>query len=153
MSLRWQLQVSTRYWRTSCQDSCKKIDQLVVKDLNIPVDSSKLVDAIKEIKSISSWEGTWPNYSERDSVCWHSPDKPAVQHAQEPEYMIYPMWSFSSRRSFRCIAHLAAGMLTIAVAPLGVFHSRLTTLLVSLLDSLMDQDSSLYDIIHVIIRL
>jgi hypothetical protein len=27
----------------------KKIDQLVVKDLNIPVDSSKLVDAIKEI--------------------------------------------------------------------------------------------------------
>ena len=27
----------------------KKIDQLVVKDLSIPVDSSKLVDAIKEI--------------------------------------------------------------------------------------------------------
>ena len=42
-------------------------------------------------------------------------------------------------------------VLTTVVSPLGVFHSRLTSLLVSLLDSLMDQDSSLYDIIHVII--
>ena len=44
-------------------------------------------------------------------------------------------------------------MLIIVIAPLGVFHSRLTSLLVSLLhvDSLVDQDSSLYDILQVII--
>ena len=52
---------------------------------------------------------------------------------------------------FLLYCSLAVGLLAIAVAPLGGFCSRLTSLLVSLPDSLMDQGSSLYDVIQVII--
>ena len=46
------------------------------------------------------------------------------------------------------IAHLAVGLLPVVVSPLGVFHLRLTYLLVSTLDSLTIQDFSHHDILQ-----